>query len=85
MTKQTTDERLAVLETKMDTVIEQQKDMNEKIGQLLPAFATKTEIENLKKEIEEAKKKNALYTWLTGSLAAVFGSILTILVKAYFE
>lgn len=85
MTKQTTDERLAVLETKMDTVIEQQKEINKKLAELLPTLATKQEIDQLKEEIEKAKKKNTLYVWLTGTLAAIFGSVLTILIKAYFE
>lgn len=84
MTTSKQEERLAVLETKMDIVIEQQKGTNDKLDQLLPTFATKTELEQMKKDWADLKKKNNLQIWLTGSLAAIFGAVMSILVKSYF-
>lgn len=73
------------LETKMDTVLENQKlqasefrDMNGKLDQLLPTYATKAEFESF-------KKRHTLQTWLVGTLSAAFGFILTVLIQNYFS
>lgn len=76
-------ERLVALETKMDTVLDNQrtqssefKELNNKLDNLLPTYATKDDIEKL-------KAKNTIQTWVTGSLSAILGSVLTFLVM-YF-
>lgn len=42
------------------------------------------EIITLKSDLVSAKKRSALQTWLTGTLSAIFGAILAILIQAYF-
>lgn len=76
-------ERLVALETKMDTVLENLKaqtdkfdTMNSKLEILLPTYATKEDVEKL-------KARNTVQTWVTGSLSAILGSVLTFLVM-YF-
>lgn len=85
MTKNSQEERLAVLETKMDTVISQQKDTNAKLDQLLPTLATRAELDALRKEWSVLRKRNTLQIWLTGTLSAVFGVVMTILIQGYFN
>lgn len=76
-------ERLVALETKMDTVLENQKtqsgefkELNSKLDNLLPTYATKDDVEKL-------KTRNTIQTWVTGSLSAILGSVLTFLIM-YF-
>lgn len=80
-------ERLAVLETKVDTILEAQGEMNKKLDLILPTFVTKEEHEkqlgDLKKEIEAAKRKSSLQVWITATLSAAFGVLLTLLL-GYF-
>ncbi len=82
MTK-TTVERITVLETKLDTVIEQQKTITYKLDKLTNTFATIAHLEEVENklyaEIEEIKGKR----WVQNTLAAILGSVLTILI-AYF-
>ena len=85
MTNKSQEERLAVLETKMDIVIKQQEDTNEKLGQLVTTLATKAELDRLELKLENAKRKHNLQTWVTGTLSAIFGVVMTLLVKSYFE
>jgi len=77
-------ERLVALETKMDTVLENQKtqssefkDLNGKLDKLLPTYATKSDVEKL-------RTRNAVQVWVTGSLSAILGSVLTFLVIFFF-
>lgn len=83
MVKVNDGERMAVLETKMDALAKGQEKqsekfdtLNSKLDELLPTYATKVDIESL-------KKRNTLQTWLTGTFSAIFGSVLTFLVM-YF-
>jgi hypothetical protein len=76
-------ERLVALETKMDTVLDNQRTqtdkfdtLNNKLEALLPTYATKSDVEKL-------KTRNTVQTWITGSLSAILGSVLTFLVM-YF-
>lgn len=78
--KLTNGERLVKLETQVGEILNgindiksENKEFREKLEPLLPTYATKAEIEVL-------KKKNTLQVWLTGSLSAGFGSILTFLI-----
>lgn len=80
MEKLTDGERLMKVETQLEAVIKgiediksENKEFREKLEPLLPTYATKDEIEIL-------KKKNSLQVWLTGTLSAAFGSILTFLI-----
>lgn len=62
-------ERIAVLETKIDAVLENQLRQSNKLDELLPTFATKI-------ELEEVKKKHVYQVWLVGTLSALLGMIL---------
>lgn len=81
-------ERLAVVETKIDIIVEQMKGLNDKLDSLLPTYVTKEEHEKavttLELEIEQAKRKSGIFTWITSTLAAGFAAIMTILVQNYF-
>jgi len=89
-------ERLVAVETKMDTVIEGVKDLQKKFDQMLPTVVNHTqfsefkentalEIAELKKEMEKTKLKNTITVWITGTLSAVFGVVMTILVQSYLS
>jgi len=88
-------ERLVAVETKMDTVIEGVKDLQHKFDQVMPTVvnhtqfsefkeSTSIEIAELKKEFEKVKLKNSVTVAITGILSAVLGSIMAILIQAYF-
>lgn len=77
-------ERLVALETKMDALLESQKqqsqdfkELNAKLDLLLPTYATQTDLEGL-------RKAHTLQVWLVGTLSAAFGVIMTILIQNYF-
>jgi hypothetical protein len=96
MSKEYTEqERLVVLETKVDTIIESQKGINAKLDLLLPTLVTqpqlekettvlKTEIADLKIELAKAKGHNTVLNVLTGVFSAAFGVVITILIQGYF-
>lgn len=81
-------ERLVRLETKMDTVLATQKELVEAVKSLSIGYVSKKEydvdIAELKLELEKMKTRNAIQVWLTSSLAAIFGIVMTILVQKYF-
>ena len=99
MTTPTESERLYVVETKIDTVLTAVEKTNTKIDELstsLARYATRLELEEaiidrntqiaeLKKADAELAKRHALQVWVTGSLSAMFGAILAILIKIAFE
>ncbi len=89
-------ERLVALEVLVKAVVDNQKDqtgefkkLNERLGELLPTYATKKELEvevvGFEAKLEEVKKKHSLQVWLVGTLSLAFGSIMTILISAYFK
>lgn len=89
-------ERLVALETKMDTVLTNQKtqtsefkELNKNLGELLPTFATKKELEvevvGFEAKLEEVKKRHSLQVWLVGTLSMAFGILMTILISEYFK
>lgn len=95
MDKLSEGERLVALETKMDMVLGYQeaqakeaKQLNEKLGKLLPMYALKDEVKDgfelLESRIERVKAKHVLHVWLVGGLSAVFSSIVTLLVTYFF-
>lgn len=80
MTKLTDGERLVKLETQVEAVLsgiedlkKENKDFRDKLEPLLPTYATQV-------DLQELKKKSSLQVWLTGTLSAAFGSILTFLI-----
>lgn len=88
-------ERLVVLETKVDTIIESQKSISTKLDLLLPTLVTqpqfdketallKAEIAELKAELMKAKGHNTILNVLTGVFSAAFGVVMTILIQGYF-
>ena len=99
MTRPTESERLYVVETKIDTVLTAVEKTNTKIDELsdsLARYATRLELEeaiidrntqiaDLKKADAELAKRHALQVWVTGSLSAVFGAVVAILIKMAFE
>lgn len=99
MTRPTESERLYVVETKIDTVLTAVEKTNTKIDELsdsLARYATRLELEEaiidrntqiaeLKKADAELAKRHALQVWVTGSLSAVFGAVVAILIKMAFE
>lgn len=85
MNNLTEGERLIALETKVDTMLKNQEKqsgdfgkLNDNLNALLPTYATKAELEAL-------KKRNTLQTWLVGTLSAGFGVVMTILIQNYFS
>lgn len=73
--------------------------INHKLDVLLPTLATKNELEELRKEnldaiarvqlnhdkqIAELKRKHTVDAWLTGTLSAAFGALLTALLMYWF-
>lgn len=88
-----------MVETKIDTVLTAVEKTNAKIDALsasLARYATRTELEEaiiehnthvaeLKKADAELAKRHALQVWVTGSLSAIFGAVVAILIKIAFE
>lgn len=81
-------ERLVAVETKMDMMLESQKEVAQSLKALQSDYVRKREYEEdiaaLKLSIETAKRKSTVQVWLTSTLAALFGVIMTILVQRSF-
>lgn len=78
-------ERLVKLETQTEAILEQQTKLGEdftkyieKLDNLLPTFATK-------RELEEVKRRHSLQVWLVGTLSGIFGMLLTLLIQNYIN
>ena len=95
MADKTESERLYVVETKLDTVLDAVEKTNGKIDILsesLASYATRSELEaaviernNEIASLREADKllarKHALNVWITGVSASAFGAGLTVLIQ----
>ena len=81
--RQTNEERLAVVETKLDTVIEQQKLTNSKLDVILPTLATTEALATLKGETEAKIRDIHAKRWVQNTLSAILGSILTFLIVRF--
>ena len=95
MTKLTESERLYVVETKLDTVLNAVEKTNNKIDELttsLARYATRAELEaaiiernaeiaTLKEADKLLAKKHQLQVWLTGVFSMAFGVGLTVLIN----
>lgn len=89
-------ERLVAVETKLTNVEATVNKIDHKIDALLPTFVTQPQVADLKEEFNDkimelkgeilvTKRRSALQTWLTGTLAAVFGAMMAVLVQGYFD
>lgn len=100
MTTKTELERLVAVETNLTNLIEAVKqnsqdtkdgfkEINGKLEEMRNNYVSRTDydddINELKKDIENAKRKSGLQVWLTGTLSAIFGVVMTILVSAFFS
>ena len=82
-------ERLVAVETKLDMLIESNKEVAKSLKSLQSDYVRKREYEadlaDVKLKIENTRQKSALHVWLTSTLAAVFGIVMTLLVQNYFS
>lgn len=83
MSRLTESERLVKLETQVDAVLvgiteikADNKEFRDKLDGLLPEYATKSQLQSLRKEI---KRKS----FIQNTLSAILGSVLTLLI-AFF-
>ena len=90
MSKQTNEERLVVLETKLDAVSEQIRAIDRKLEMMNANFVSRTKHEDDLKDLQGAISRNTKEIerqdrkrWIQNTLAAVFGAVLSLLV-AYF-
>lgn len=88
-------ERLVAVETKMDTVIEGVKDLQHKFDSIMPTVVNHVqfteykesqalELTSLKQELEKTKLRNTVNVWITGTLSAILGAIMAILIQSFF-
>lgn len=78
------------VETKLDTLIESNKqliqvvsDLKTNQGNYVPKEQYEIDLAKLEAKIERSKQRSGLQTWITSSLAALFGVIMTILIQSY--
>lgn len=94
--KQTESERLVKLEVKVENIENLVKKMDGKLDDILKEQGSvrlqtvtrkelEIELEALRIDIKDTKKKNAFQVFITGSLAALFGSILTLLISYFIQ
>ena len=70
------------MDSKLDNIIKEQSDVrmnNVTRGEL------DTELKRLEEAVEGTKKRSATQIFITGSLAALFGSILTLLLSYFIQ
>jgi tetrahydromethanopterin S-methyltransferase subunit B len=96
MSEKPEQERLAVLETKVDSLIKSMENVTTKLDLILPTFVTQVqltektsglnnEISGLKVELVNVRKRSTLLNWLTGVLGTVFGAVMMFLIQGYFS
>ncbi len=92
MTSKTELERLVAVETKIDMLLESNKELITAFKNMQAQQTTyiqkaqhDADILALETKIERVKQKSAVQTWLTGTLAALFGVIMTILIQSYLS
>lgn len=84
------------VETQLTSVESTVNKIDQKLDVMLPTFVTQTQIAELKedfdgkvlelkKDLLDSKRKSTLQTWLTGTLSAIFGAVMAILIQAYFK
>ena len=81
-------ERLIVIETKLEAVLESQRELIRNVETLRTDYVKKQDydedIGELHIQIKEARARTIVHSWLTGILATAFGAIMAILIQAYF-
>lgn len=84
MAQPTNQERLAVLETKVDTALVKLDALDTKIDKLLPTVITEErytqDLIGLRAEIKAVDRRR----WVQNTLSAILGAILAILIQGYF-
>lgn len=85
MAKQTNEERLAVVETKIDIVITEQMKISNKLDELLPTVATTDQVSALRSEFDLKIKEIHSKRWIQNTLSAILGSILTFLLANFIS
>lgn len=82
-------ERLAILETHMTDQDQKLNDIQSDIREIKISLNIqadlKHEISDLKEELITLKKMAWFWRWLSPTLAAAFGSVLTILIISYID
>ena len=80
---------MAIVETKLDMLIESNKEVAKSLKSLQSDYVRKRDYEadmtEMKLKIETTRQRSALQVWITSSLAALFGIIMTLLVQNYFN
>lgn len=88
-TRITTGERIAVLEQRVgdliDSVAEVKGDLKDIKASLIIANNFATEIKFLQEKVKELEGKSNLWKWLSPTLAAVCGSVMTFFILRYFD
>lgn len=96
MTTKTDGERLERVETNLENLTTLVKETNENVKSIQLAQqearvsnVTRVEMESaltmVRSEVKESRRKNSLQVWLTGSLSALFGSVLTLLIAFFIS
>lgn len=83
MAKTTNEERLAVVETKIDIVITEQMKISNKLDELLPTIATAEQVAALREEFDAKIKEIHSKRWIQNTLSAILGSVLTFLIAQF--
>lgn len=82
-------ERLVVVETKLDALLQAHAEITVKIDALLANYVHRAEYEKeldaIRIEIERTKARSVFQSWVTGTLSAILGAVIAILIKSYFE
>lgn len=85
MANKSENSEIAVLQTQMEEVLKSLDTINTKLDNYASTFATNSRVAEVEKKLKELDRKKTLQTWVTGTLSAILGAVLTILIKAYFE
>lgn len=70
------------MDGKLDDILKEQGNVR---LQNVTRTELEAELEALRIDIKDSKKKNAFQVFITGSLAALFGSILTLLISYFIQ
>lgn len=90
MTRQSNEERLVVLETKIDAITEQLKNIDHKLELMQKSFVSFPKHQDDMRDVKDAIERNSKQIermqrlrWIQNTMAAAFGALLSLLI-AYF-
>lgn len=90
MSTKTELERLVAVETKIDILIKSNEElikefraMKEEQGGFVHFTRYEKDMLALETKLEQSKRRSTVYTWITSTLAALLGVIMTILIQSY--